>query len=158
MVCAQGGVFCCKASDSKSMDLRPMRSFVLFFLSLVMYYACMAIYKLGPICCHFQMVSLIPLLLAIYFFFMFCSCMKVIKVFEHVLCGNVIYFISSLTLEIYLVQYALFTDKMNFMFPLNIPVMYLMIFAVAYVLKCLSKLFSQIFSGDDIAVKRLFEV
>ena len=156
-LCAGGGILC-KASDSKSMDLRPMGSFVLFFLSLVMYYACMAIYKLGSICCHFQMASLIPLLLAIYFFFMFCSCTKVIKVFEHVLCGNVIYFISSLTLEIYLVQYALFTDKMNFMFPLNIPVMYLMIFAVAYVLKCLSKLFSQIFSGDDIVVKRLFEV
>ena len=140
------------------MGLSPMRSFVLFFFSLVMYYACMAIYKLGSIFCHFQMVSLVPLLFAIYFFFMFCSCTKVIKVFEHVLLGNVVYFISSLTLEIYLVQYALFTDKINFMFPLNIPVMYLMIFAVAYVLKCLSKLFSQIFSGEDVAVKRLFEV
>lgn len=78
--------------------------------------------------------------------------------FEHALLGNVVYFVSSLTLEIYLVQYALFTDKMNFMFPLNIPVMYLMIFALAYVQKCLSKLFSQIFSGEDVAVKRLFEV
>ena len=153
-LCAGGG----KNADSKNMGLSPMRSFVLFFFSLVMYYACMAIYKLGPIFCHFQMVSLVPLLFAIYFFFMFCSCTKVTRVFEHVLLGNVVYFISSLTLEIYLVQYALFTDKMNFMFPLNIPVMYLMIFALAYVQKCLSKLFSQIFSGEDIAVKRLFEV
>lgn len=84
----------------------------------------MAVYKLGPIFCHFQMVSLIPLLLAIYLFFMFCSCEKITKVFDKALCGNVVYFISALTLEIYLVQYALFTDRMNFMFPLNIPIMY----------------------------------
>lgn len=40
-----------------------------------------------------------------------------------------LYAVSALTLEIYLVQYALFTDKLNFMFPLYLSVMYLMIFA-----------------------------
>ena len=118
----------------------------------------MAIYKLGPIFCHFQMVSLIPLLMAIYFFFMLCSCEKMIKVFDHALYGTVVYIISALTLEIYLVQYALFTDKMNFLFPLNLPVMYLMIFAVAYVLKCLSQVFSQVFSKEDVEVKKMFKL
>lgn len=118
----------------------------------------MAAYKLGSVFCHFQMVSLIPLLLAIYFFFMFCSCEKITKVFDKALWGNAVYFISGLTLEIYLVQYALFTDRMNFMFPLNIPIMYLMIFGVAYVLKVLSQSFSQIFGKEDITVKKLFKV
>ena len=91
-------------------------------------------------------------------FFIFCSCEKMIKVFDKALFGNVVYFISSLTLEIYLVQYALFTDRMNFMFPLNIPVMYLMIFGVAYVLKVLAQGFSQIFGKEDMVVKKLFKV
>lgn len=145
-------------SGVKLQELRPLRSFGLFFGNIVLYYVCMAVYKLGPIFCHFQMVSLIPLLLAIYFFFMFCSCEKITKVFDKALWGNAVYFISGLTLEIYLVQYALFTDRMNFMFPLNIPIMYLMIFGVAYVLKVLSQSFSQIFDKEDITVKKLFKV
>ena len=148
-----------KANEElKGSELKAMRSFLLFFGSIVLYYACMAVYKFGPVYCHFQMVSLIPLLLSIYFFFMFCSCEKMTRVFDRALCGNVVYFISSLTLEIYLVQYALFTDRMNFMFPLNIPIMYLMIFGVAYVLKVLSQGFSQIFGKEDVAVKKLFGV
>lgn len=139
-------------------ELNGSRSFSLFCISIVLYYACMAAYKLGPFYCHFQMLSLIPLLLAIYFFFIFCSCEKMTKVFDKALSGNVVYFISSLTLEIYLVQYALFTDRMNFMFPLNIPVMYLMIFGVAYVLKVLAQGFSQIFGKEDVVVKKLFKV
>ena len=144
--------------EVRNEELSVMRSFSLFLISIILYYACMAAYKLGPLYCHFQMVSLIPLLLAIYFFFIFCSCKKMTKVFDNVLCGNVVYFISSLTLEIYLVQYALFTDRMNFMFPLNLPVMYLMIFGVAYVLKVLSQVFSQIFSKENVEVKKLFSL
>ena len=145
-------------SGVKHQELRPLRCFGLFFGNIILYYVCMAVYKLGPIFCHFQMVSLIPLLLAIYFFFIFCSCEKITKVFDKALWGNAVYFISGLTLEIYLVQYALFTDRMNFMFPLNIPIMYLMIFGVAYVLKVLSQSFSQIFDKEDITVKKLFKV
>lgn len=144
--------------EVRNEELSVMRSFSLFLISIILYYACMAAYKLGPLYCHFQMVSLIPLLFAIYFFFIFCSCKKMTKVFDNVLYGNVVYFISSLTLEIYLVQYALFTDRMNFMFPLNLPVMYLMIFGVAYVLKVLSQVFSQIFSKENVEVKKLFSL
>lgn len=139
-------------------DLSAVKSFSLFFGSIVLYYACMAAYKLGPVYCHFQMASLIPLLTGIYFFFMFCSCKQVTRVFEKPLVGNVVYAVSALTLEIYLVQYALFTDALNFMFPLNIPVMYLIIFAVAYVLKCLSQVFSQVFGGGDFEVKKVFKL
>lgn len=139
-------------------ELSAKKSFLLFFGSLVLYYACMAIYKLGAFWCHFQMVSLIPLLLAIYYFFMLCSCKKMVMVFDKPWMGNVVYFISALTLEIYLVQYALFTDKMNFVFPLNLPVMYLMIFGVAYALKCLSQVFSQVFGGGEFEVKGIFKI
>ena len=72
--------------------------------------------------------------------------------------GFVIQLIAGLCLESYIVQHLLFTDKMNFLFPLNLPVMYLMIFAVAYVLKCLSQVFSQVFSKEDVEVKKMFKL
>lgn len=78
--------------------------------------------------------------------------------FDKPLFGNVVYAISSLTLEIYLVQYALFTDKLNLIFPLNIPVMYLMIFVVAYALKCLSQVFAQVFGESEFEVKKVFNL
>ena len=134
------------------------KSFLLFFFSIIVYYACMATYKLGPIYCHFQMVSLIPLLSGIYYFFIFCSCNNVTKVFNNTFLGNIVYAISALTLEIYLVQYALFTDKLNFIFPLNLPVTYLMIFAVAYILKFLSQVFSQVFGGEEFEIKKIFKL
>lgn len=155
-MCIQGGNN--EELEVRNEELSVKNPFSLFLISIILYYACMAAYKFGPLYCHFQMVSLIPLLFAIYFFFIFCSCKKMTKVFDNVLYGNVVYFISSLTLEIYLVQYALFTDSMNFMFPLNLPVMYLMIFGVAYVLKVLSQVFSQIFSKENVEVKKLFSL
>ena len=142
----------------KDEELSPVKSFLLFFFSIVVYYACMAGYKLGPVYCHFQMVSLIPLLSGIYYFFIFCSCQKVTEAFRKPLWGNIVYAISALTLEIYLVQYALFTDIMNFMFPFNLPVMYLMIFALAYVLKCLSQIFTQFFGGGEFEIKKIFKL
>jgi len=63
-----------------------------------------------------------------------------------------------MTLEVYLVQYALFTDRWNGVFPLNIPLMYLLIFIVAYGLKCLAQLFSQFFSKADFEWKRVFKL
>lgn len=92
---------------------------------------------------------------AIYYLFVVCSNKKLLKVFDKPLAGNVIYVISSLTLEIYLVQYAVFTDALNGLFPLNIAIVYLMIFAVAYVLKCLSNLFSIVFAAEDISIKSI---
>lgn len=124
-------------------------------VSIALYYGCMAMYKLGPFYCRFQIFSLLPLMTAIYYLFVVCSNKKLLKVFDKPLAGNVIYVISSLTLEIYLVQYAVFTDALNGLFPLNIAIVYLMIFAVAYVLKCLSNLFSIVFAAEDISIKSI---
>ncbi len=118
----------------------------------------MALYKVNPFYCHFQIVSLIPLLLGIYYLFMFCSSDKLVKLFDHPMIGNVVYIISALTLEIYLVQYALFTDKLNFLFPLNILAIYLLIFIFAYILKNLSQLFSHVFKESEMKISDIFKL
>ena len=93
----------------------------------------------------FQYFSFIPLLGAMYYFY---------KVGESSICqrlynskvGNlIIRFIGGTCFEIYLVQSYLFTDKMNNLFPLNIVIMFLIIFVVAYLTKCLARFVSQTF-------------
>jgi Na+-transporting methylmalonyl-CoA/oxaloacetate decarboxylase gamma subunit len=57
-------------------------------------------------------------------------------------------FVGGLCLEIYMVQHFLFTDKMNSLFPLNIALMFVIIFIVAYLTRCLARLISQTFKDD----------
>lgn len=124
---------------------------------LVAYYACMWIYKVDPFYCNFQIVLLLPLLFSIYWIYRFCDTLWVNRIFEKRI-GRFIYFISNLTLEIYMVQYAVFTDEMNGIFPFNIIIVYLFIFSAAYVLRCLSQVFSQIFNDNKFCIEKVYKM
>lgn len=141
----------------KKTGVTPGRAAVYAVLNLVLYYVCMGIYKVDPFFCKFQIVSLFPLLFAIYWVYRFCDTSAITKIFQ-TRCGSVIYFISSLTLEIYMVQYAFFTDALNFIFPFNIIIVYLFIFLAAYILKCLSQVFSQIFNDNKFCIEKVYKV
>ena len=59
---------------------------------------------------------------------------------------------------IYLVQYALFTDKMNHLFPLNLLIMLVIIIAAAYVLlRCMARIFAQTFKAEDYNWREVFK-
>lgn len=66
--------------------------------------------------------------------------------------------IGGLCLEVYLVQCSLFTDKFNFMFPLNIPVIFLGILGMAYMLRCIGRIWSQTFKDANYNWKEVFKV
>ena len=70
--------------------------------------------------------------------------------------GWLIRFIGGLCLEIYLVQSSLFTDKMNAIFPFEIPIMFLIILIAAYLLRCLSRIWSQTCKDRDYEWKSVF--
>mgnify|MGYP000091748540 len=57
-----------------------------------------------------------------------------------------------------MVQYAIFTDKLNNIFPLNIIIIYIIIFIAAYLLKCTAHLFSQVFSNEPFNNKNIYQV
>lgn len=138
-------------------EISAVKSFLYAVSGLVVYYACMGIYKVDPFYCNFQVISLMPLLFAIYWMYRFCNTNYVCRILDG-RTGLAIYFISSLTLEIYMVQYAIFTNSMNGLFPLNIIITYILIFVAAYVLKCSSKVFSQIFSNETFSVHKVLQV
>ena len=99
-----------------------------------------------------------PLLSTIYWLFVFCDAAKVARIFDKSWMGRPVYFISTLTLEVYMVQYALFTDRFNDIFPWNILLTYIVIFLIAYFLKCSSNLFSLLFKEDRITWEKVCQV
>lgn len=141
----------------KNKVFTPRKSFIYTLLSLICYYTCMGIYKISPFYCKFQIISLIPLLFSIYWMYQFCNSPKVNSILKSKK-GEIIYFISCLTLEVYMVQAAIFTDKLNFLFPLNIIIIYLIIFITAYILKCMSNIFSQIFNDKAFNIKAIYKL
>lgn len=141
----------------KEKMISPKKSLTYILLSLICYYTCMGIYKISPFYCKFQIISLIPLLISIYWMYQFCNSPKVYVILQSKI-GKVFNFISCLTLEIYMVQYAVFTDKLNYLFPLNLVIIYLIIFIIAYILKCLSNIFSQIFRDKAFDYKAIYKL
>ena len=136
----------------------PLKSGGYALVSLITYYVLMGIYKIDPFFCKFQLISLIPLLSSIYWIYRLCDTPQIYKILEYKSGGKFIYFISTLTLEIYMVQYAIFTDKLNNIFPLNIIIIYIIIFIAAYLLKCTAHLFSQVFSNEPFNNKNIYQV
>lgn len=56
--------------------------------------------------------------------------------------------IASLTLEIYLVQFKVITDKFNFFFPFNTLIVFVCICAVAYILRVVVNFIMQLLNRD----------
>ncbi len=65
-------------------------------------------------------------------------------------------FLSAITLEVYLIQ-RVFTDKFEdiiyFLFPINIPIIFIFVLMQAYILHVLSKIISSSFAGTSISFK-----
>lgn len=105
-----------------------------------------------------QILSLIPLLFIVYYFYKVCNSDALKKWYTDKYIGWGIKFIGGLCLEIYLVQGSLFTDKMNNIFPLNIFIMFFIIITVAYILRCAGRIFSQTFKDGEYNWKAVFKL
>lgn len=126
--------------------------------SIVAFYAILLMGKKWSWMDDLQIVSLLPLLAITFYFYKVCNsdCLK--KVYQAKDLSPVLKTISGLCLEVYLVQYVLFTDKLNSCFPLNIVIIFVFILFVAYVLRCLARFFSQTFKEDDYVWKQIFKL
>ncbi|WP_423997267.1 acyltransferase family protein [Maribacter sp. IgM3_T14_3] len=105
-----------------------------------------------------QMLSLAPLIGLTYYFYKVANGSVLKKVYQNNIGGAFIKIIGGLCLEIYLVQVSLFTDRFNNYFPLNIIGTFLAILIAAYILRCSSRLFSQIFKEQDLDWKGIISL
>lgn len=77
------------------------------------------------------------------------------RLFEKKIFGNVLFIIGNLCLESYLIQKYIFTDALNGLFPLNIPVIMISVLIAAYLLHILSGIITQIFDSKPFDWKDL---
>lgn len=132
--------------------------FIKLIGSIVIYYALMIASDKSDIMAHLQIISLIPLLSITFYFYKVSNSEVLLKLYNTKVFGWIMGCISTLTLEIYVVQYSLFTDKMNSIFPLNLFIMFVFIALVAYGVKVLSRIFSQTFSESPYNWRVIFKI
>lgn len=106
----------------------------------------------------YQIISLIPLMGIVFYFYKWCHADFWKKLYAKKMWYTVIMIISGLCLESYLIQYSVFTTKMNGIFPFNLPIMVIMVLLVAFICKCLSRLFSQTFGAGDYEWKEIIKL
>lgn len=125
--------------------------FFMLFLSIGAWYGIMYVWGNSPI----QICSLIPLLGFTYYLFKLCHCKFFERMYHKKYIGDLIYIMGALCLEVYLVQIYLFTTALNYIFPINIPIVMGYIFLVAYALNFCSQLFKAIFEKEPIDYRNL---
>lgn len=132
--------------------------FIKLIGSIFIYYAILFAGRIYTLFSELQIISLIPLLFIVYYFYKVCSSDTLKKWYTNRYIGWSIKFIGGLCLEIYLVQGVLFIENMNHIFPINILIMFIIIFAVAYLLRCGSRIFSQTFKDGEYDWKAVFKL
>lgn len=108
-------------------------------------------YKIVDNC---QYISLIPLLGITYYSYIVCSSKYLEKIYKMPVFNQLIYIIGGLCLESYLIQRYIFTDKLNFLFPLNIPIIMILVLISSYLVNFVSNVFAQTFQKEDYDFKR----
>lgn len=99
-------------------------------------------------------LSIFPLLCFTYSLYCLCNAKVLSKLYSTSM-GGVIFIISQLCLEVYLIQKFVFTDAYNGFFPLNVPVIMLVVILAAYCVKVLAELLSQTFKTEPYNWKRV---
>lgn len=139
-------------------DAKGLKSFGMLGASLVVYYGILFSGRKWGVMEDLQIVSLVPLLAVTYYFYKVCNCDFAYRCYRSKILGWCMRLIGGLCLEIYLVQSSLFTDKMNAIFPLNLLIMFVIIVVMAYILRCLSRVFSQTFKDMEYNWKEVFKM
>lgn len=145
------GLYCGKQHPiTKHPITKTITSFIIYFLI-------MAIGKGKENSLYYtQLIAIIPLNLFTYYIF---ACKKIWnKMLSYTFFKQIIFVLSSLSLEIYIVQFSLITDKYNDYFPLSILIVTVFIVAMAYFLKLMTNIFVLIMSKGNINFRNILRL
>lgn len=135
--------------NREKLEFKPICDFVCLFGCVIAFYGIQLLAKMKSEYAPWQIVTLVPLLGITFYFYKWCNANFWNQLYQKPLMHGVIMTISGLCLESYLIQYSCFTTKMNSIFPLNLPIMIIIVLMVSYVCKCLSRWFLQTFSNNN---------
>lgn len=136
---------------------RPVVSLCFLSLSVALFYL-LYYFSFISTLIWLQLLTIFPLIGVAFYLYKICNSSWVLNLYSKKIPGIIIKVIGGLCLEIYLVQYNLYTDKFNDLFPLNILIMFLIILLVAYLLRCLSRFWKQTFSEANYDWKNIIKL
>lgn len=139
-------------SESNNKHL-PCRSFLQTFgmlqLSILAFYALPVVSIRLPLLQKYTIITLFPLAGVCIYLYRLCQTKVAISLFRRRYVGWCIKAIAGLCLEIYLVQPFVRTTALNYLFPLNLLILFVAIVIVAYLCRSLGRLIQQTFSSED---------
>ena len=80
------------------------------------------------------------------------------KLYNNKWIGQIVYIVSQLCLDVYLIQKFIFTDSLNWLFPLNVPIIMLLVIFAAYLVKMLAEFISQSFKSESYEWRKMLLV
>lgn len=142
----------------KDLKFHAVFDFLKMIASLLFFYGIQFAAKKYAIVAPYQIITLLPLMGIVYYFYKWCHAKFWEKLYSKKIGYTIIMTISGLCLESYLIQYSVFTTKMNGIFPLNLPIMVIFVLLASFLCKCLSRLFSQTFGDGDYKWKEVVKL
>ncbi len=107
---------------------------------------------------YVQIVGLLPLHLFIFYAYKTASYHWCTTLFQSSRWKRILTTIASLTLEIYIVQFHIITDKFNRLLPLNTVIVFIFICITAYCLRVMTSLFLQFLSSAPFEFKNAIKI
>jgi len=131
------------------------------WLSIILTVTCMALWY-GIVYLFeksiLQIISIIPMIGVAFFTYCIGKSKPIDRLMHTNVLGNIIISIGALCLESYLIQKMIITDSWNGLFPLNIPIIMILVLIAAYVAKVLSNLIGQIFDSQPLNWKSVVRI
>ena len=147
---------------NNTIHLRPsfLMDACMFCLSIVIFYLFLFVVERTPILINIQVFSLFPLLCVIIYAYKLCLAPCLVKIMTTKF-GNCLRVIAGLCLEAYIVQVSLIPiiAKSDFLpTQSKVIVTIVLIFVAAYITRCFSRLFVQLFQNEDFDWKHVAEL
>lgn len=127
---------------------------LLLAVSICMFYAIQAIGSDNWI----MLLSFVALMGITRYAYLSCCAPILAKIYNHRWLGGLVYIISQCCLEVYLIQKYIFTDQLNSLFPLNIPIIMIAVLLAAYIIKTIAEFLSQTFKSEPYEWRKMLLV
>lgn len=131
--------------DTSRQARRQWVNLLLALVSIVAFYVLCGVTIRVESLAFLHVFTFVPLMAMLYFLYLWADGDFARRLYQSRVGHFVIRFVGGLCLEIYVIQNWLITDRMNALFPLNIPIMFCIIIVAGYLVRCLARFLSQTF-------------
>ena len=142
----------------KGMKYNGYMDFTMLFLCVGIFYAIQFASKIYRPIAPLQIVTLLPLMGITVYLYKCCNCRCIKRLYDSKWGNICIMVVGGLCLESYLIQGALFTEKLNSIWPLNLIVIVFIILLCSYFVRCVARLFAQTFRTEDYEWRKIISI